>query len=77
MFTKQGMPGGFFDLVAILEFLGRIFLIIGLLTQIASSLLALEMVGTTLLHVTSFASLPSTLNLQADMNWISCFSQSR
>ena len=50
MFVQQGMSGGLFDLVAVLEFLGGIFLVFGLLTPIASGLLALEMVGTTALH---------------------------
>jgi putative oxidoreductase len=49
---QLGIPGPLFDLVGVLEFLGGIALIIGFLTRIASSLLALEMVGTTILYIT-------------------------
>lgn len=50
MMSKQGFPGPFFDAIGILEFLGGIFLVIGLLTPLASGLLSLEMVGTTIFH---------------------------
>jgi putative oxidoreductase len=51
MIRKGGIPGLLFDLVGILEFVGGVFLVFGLLTTLASGLLALEMIGTTLLHV--------------------------
>lgn len=44
-----GIPGPLFDLAAILEFLGGIGLIFGLLTQVIGVLLFLEMIGTTIL----------------------------
>lgn len=49
---QLGIPGPLFDLVGLLEFLGGIALIIGFLTRIAASLLALEMLGTTILYLT-------------------------
>lgn len=49
---QLGIPGPLFDLVGLLEFLGGIALIIGFLTRIAASLLALEMLGTTILTLT-------------------------
>ena len=52
MFVKGGMSGTLYDLVGILEFLGGIFVAVGFLTPLASGLLALQMVGTTLLQVT-------------------------
>jgi putative oxidoreductase len=51
MIRKGGIPGLLFDFVGILEFVGGVFLVFGLLTTLASGLLALEMIGTTLLHV--------------------------
>lgn len=50
MMSKQGFPGPFFDAIGILEFLGGIFLAIGFLTTLASGLLTLQMIGTTILH---------------------------
>ncbi|HWQ16550.1 MAG TPA: DoxX family protein [Sulfolobales archaeon] len=50
-----GIPGTLFDLVGLLEFLGGIALIIGFLTRIASALLAIEMLSTTILYITSTA----------------------
>ncbi|MDJ0270632.1 MAG: DoxX family protein [Aigarchaeota archaeon] len=52
MMQQLGIPGGLFDLVAILEFLGGLFLLLGLLTRIVSILFILEMIGTTLLYLT-------------------------
>ena len=49
---QLGIPGGLFDLVAILEFFGGLFLLLGFLTRIVSILFILEMVGTILLYVT-------------------------
>lgn len=53
-----GIPGPLFDLVGLLEFLGGVALIIGLLTRIAAALLALEMVGTTILYITRLYKAP-------------------
>src|SRR5579884_3125206 len=44
MIRKGGIPGLLFDLVGILEFVGGVFLVFGLLTTLASGLLALEMI---------------------------------
>ncbi|MEM2203950.1 MAG: DoxX family protein [Sulfolobales archaeon] len=50
-----GIPGVLFDLVGLLEFLGGIALIIGFLTRVAAALLAIEMLSTTILYITSAA----------------------
>lgn len=47
-----GVPPAVTTLTALLEFFGGIALIVGFLTPIAGSLLALEMVGTTILSKT-------------------------
>ncbi len=56
--SQMGIPGGLFDAVGLLEFLGGIFLILGLLIPIASSLLAIEMLATTLLQISKLRKPP-------------------
>lgn len=50
--VKLGIPSGFFDLIAVLEFFGGVFVAVGFLTPVASGLLALQMAGNALWHVT-------------------------
>ena len=47
-----GIPGVLFDLVGVLEFVGGLFLLIGLLTRIVSILFILEMIGNIILYNT-------------------------
>lgn len=47
-----GIPSALTISVAILEFIGGLFLILGVLTRLTSGLLALEMIGTTILSAT-------------------------
>jgi len=44
--SQLGIPPVLFDLVGVLEFLGGIFLILGLMTRVVSLLFLLEMIGT-------------------------------
>jgi len=48
---QLGIPGALFDLIGLLEFLGGLFLMLGLLTRIVSILFILEMIGTMLLYI--------------------------
>jgi putative oxidoreductase len=57
-FKSFGIPYALFDLVALLEFLGGIALLIGLLTKIVSLLFVLEMIGTTILNITKLYNAP-------------------
>ncbi|ABW02099.1 DoxX family protein [Caldivirga maquilingensis] len=52
------IPGALFDLTALLEFIGGLVLVLGLLTRIAAILLALEMVITTILYITKLYNAP-------------------
>lgn len=58
MMGQMGISGNLFNAVGILEFFGGIFLVFGFLVPVASSLLALLMVGTTLLHVSKLRKPP-------------------
>jgi putative oxidoreductase len=53
-----GIPGGLFDLVGLLEFLGGIALLIGFLTRLVSLLFILEMIGTIILYNTVLWKMP-------------------
>jgi putative oxidoreductase len=44
--SQLGIPPVLFDLVGVLEFLGGILLILGLMTRVVSLLFLLEMIGT-------------------------------
>lgn len=57
-FKSLGIPYTLFDSVALLEFLGGIALIIGLLTKIASLLFTFEMIGTIILYITKLYNAP-------------------
>ena len=56
--SQLGIPGLLFDLVGLLELLGGLALVIGFLTRIAAALLALEMVGTTILYIAKLYKAP-------------------
>jgi putative oxidoreductase len=49
--SQLGIPAALFDLVGLLEFIGGLALIFGVLTRVASLLFALEMVGTIALYL--------------------------
>jgi putative oxidoreductase len=49
--TQLGIPPVLFDLVGVLEFLGGIFLILGLMTRVVSLLFLLGMIGTIALYL--------------------------
>ncbi|MGC8570431.1 MAG: DoxX family protein [Caldivirga sp.] len=53
-----GIPGILFDLTGLLEFIGGLALLLGLLTRIAALLLAIEMVITTILNITKLYNAP-------------------
>jgi putative oxidoreductase len=55
---QLGIPGTLFDLVGLLEVLGGIALLLGILTKIAASLLAIEMIGTTIFNITKLYKAP-------------------
>lgn len=57
-FKSLGIPYALFDSVALLEFLGGIALLIGLLTKIAGLLFTFEMIGTTILYITKLYNAP-------------------
>lgn len=50
--SQLGVPKPLFDLAGLLEFVGGLALILGLLTRVAALLFALQMVGTIVLYLT-------------------------
>ncbi|MEM3111097.1 MAG: DoxX family protein [Candidatus Caldarchaeum sp.] len=53
--AQLGIPPLLFDLVGLLEFIGGIALILGVLTRVAALLFALEMVGTIILYLSKLS----------------------
>jgi putative oxidoreductase len=53
-----GIPGALFDLTALLEFLGGIMLVIGLLTRLVAALFVIEMMMTTISYITKLYNAP-------------------
>ncbi len=49
--SQIGIPGPLFDLVGLLEFIGGLALLLGILTRVVSLLFAIEMVGTIALYI--------------------------